>query len=71
MTVWRIRFSRSSDHFWVNRMRMMPKAARLRANGSLSPVGCSPMPKMPIRVSSRSAIATVAPMMLSGSWSFA
>ena len=45
---------------------MMPKAWRLRAKGSFSPVGWSPIPQIPTKVSNLSARARVSPTRVLG-----
>ena len=47
-------------------MRITPSACRRSAKGSLSPVGCCPMPNIPARVSSLSASATARAMSFAG-----
>lgn len=44
--------------------RKIPIAERRRANGSLEPVGACPIPKIPTRVSKRSARAMVVPVLV-------
>ncbi|MNN39473.1 hypothetical protein D3C81_1535120 [compost metagenome] len=58
---------RSRSSCFSIRIRSTPRAARRKAYGSLLPVGSMPMPKIPTRVSSLSAMATAAPVRVCGS----
>ncbi|MOA20342.1 hypothetical protein D3C78_1407820 [compost metagenome] len=58
---------RSRSSCFSIRIRNTPSAARRSAYGSLLPVGSMPIPKIPTRVSSLSAMATAAPVRVLGS----